>query len=85
MRHLLAILSCVSLPALPGRNDAVSRRRPDYPIEDIKENSRKDGSQDNIHSSSPKDSLVREGHRKPTSGAMLSSSHDFRMENPLPS
>lgn len=79
MRHLVAILSCVSLPALPGRNDAVSRRRPDYPIEDIKENGRKDGSQDNIHSSSPKDSLVREGHRKPTSGAILSSSHDFRM------
>jgi hypothetical protein len=69
MGHPSAILNCVSLPALPGRNDSVPRRRPDDPIEDIKENGRKHDSQDNIHDSSPGNSLVQGGPCKPTSAS----------------
>jgi hypothetical protein len=42
-----------------GRKDAISCRRPDYSIEDVKEDGRENDRQDNIHDSSPKIYLPR--------------------------
>jgi hypothetical protein len=52
-----------------GRKDAISCRRPDYSIEDVKEDGRENDWQDDIHDSSPKDLSAQKGPCQPTAGA----------------
>jgi hypothetical protein len=52
---------------LLSRKDAISRRRPDYSIENIKEDGRENDRQDDIHDFSPKDLAAQKGPCQPTS------------------